>query len=92
MATGRIHDFRQPNKATGMQTLSGTKRTGEVEVIDPRSKVEATPVEIRVHEEVIVHGQEPNRVRLRKDGNPDLRFRNAPSREEWEKVKRLEDK
>jgi hypothetical protein len=93
MSSGKIVDFSQPN-ATGNKEVQRLQRKpvgDSVHVIDSNTKQEPMPTDIRVHEEVIVHGQEPNKPRLRKDGNPDLRFRNAPSQAEWDKVKRLED-
>lgn len=49
----------------------------------------AEPMQIRLHEEVIIEGQ--NNVRLKKDGTPDLRFRHSPTQAEWEKIKRGEE-
>lgn len=95
MGTGKIVDFTQNQpvgREAGFTRVEQTQRGRGVEVRDSRSTGEVAPVEIRVHEETIVHGQEAVRVRLKKDGSPDLRFRNAPTREEWERIKRLEDR
>lgn len=94
VGTGRITDFSKPGaqagRETGLKRLQSKRGSGGVEVLDRTHGGQNTPVEVRLHEEVIIEGQ--GSIRLKKDGSPDLRFRNAPGRAEWEKIRRLEDK
>lgn len=63
---------------------------GDPQVLDKNTKTEGTPAEVRVHEEIIVEGQDKIRRRI-SDSSLDLRFRQAKNREAWNQVKRLED-
>jgi hypothetical protein len=59
---------------------------GDPQILDKTAPVEPSPAVIHVHEEVVIEGQD--KVRLRKDGGFDLRFRAAKDRAAWERVKR----
>jgi len=87
MGNGRIVDFSRGGTTTEVKRLSHTNaEASRVEVVSKDRGGAPMPVEIRHHEEVFVEGQD--RIRLKKDGTPDLRFRNAPTNKEWEKIKR----
>lgn len=89
MGTGRITDFSKPNQGQKpLQRVEQRRRGSSVEVLDKNSLAQPTVVELNLHEEVILPDQNNPRIRLKKDGTPDLRFRNAPTQKEWDKIKR----
>lgn len=92
MGAGRITDFTKPGGGNDkpFQRVEQHRVSGGVQVLDSRHGGQQEPIEFRVHEETIVEGH--GKVRLKKNGSPDLRFRNAPTQKEWDKIKRLEDK
>jgi len=87
MGAGRIVDFSKGNQIPEVKRLSHTNSEARrVQVMDKSQSGEPMPVEIRHHETITVEGE--GNIRLKKDGSPDLRFRNAPTNAEWEKIKR----
>jgi len=86
MGVGRIENFNEQKGQ--VKILTGKTHSGGVEVIGGEGKGFAKPVEVTLHEEVIIEGQDS--IRLKKDGTPDLRFRNAPNKANWDRIKRLD--
>lgn len=86
--TGKIENFkggsRGPRIIGSSEVSSGPPRT-----LDSKTKQEQEPIEVRSHEEIILEGD--NRIRMKKSGVADLRFRAAKDRAEWDRIKRLED-
>lgn len=74
----------------GPKVLGQNEIQDAPQILDKSSKVEPTPTEVRVHEEILVEGQDKIRRRKSDDGM-DLRYRAGKDREAWERVKRLED-
>jgi len=87
MGTGRIVNFSQSGGTEPKIMVS--RQTGGVEVMGGVKGGPPEPVKVTLHEEVIVEGQD--NIRRKKDGSPDLRFRNAPNKEAWDKIKRMDE-
>lgn len=84
MGTGRIENLGQQQQGQ-VKIMVGRSHSGGVEVIGGTNGP-AQPVQVTLHEEVIVEGQD--NIRKKKDGTADLRFRNAPGKGQWDKIKR----
>lgn len=86
--TGRIEKFFGPR---GPKIIGASEVTpGEPKVMDSHTPQEPTEIETRVHGEVIT---EANKIRTRviQPGEPEIRVRQQPTQQEWDRVKRLED-
>lgn len=85
----KIGDNPTPTRP-GPKVLGQHEIRTDPQILDKQSKPEPTPAEVRVHEEILVEGQDKIRRRKSDDGM-DLRFRAGKDREAWQRVKRLED-
>jgi hypothetical protein len=74
----------------GPIVLGQNEIQSEPQILDKNSKPGPTPTEVRVHEEILVEGEDKIRRRKSDDGL-GLRFRAGKDREAWDRVKRLED-
>lgn len=89
--TGKIVDFGKQNPEKGIKRLEQHGVKSKVEVLDSKTTPQPTQVDLRVHEETVTEDQENVRRRAKQDGTPDLRFRQAATAAQFDRVKRLED-
>lgn len=92
--SGEIRDFRNPPvpSSPGPKILSVNQTTEpeDVQVLDSRSQVEPTTVDLRVHEEIHTEGEDKIRSAA-VDPAVEIRLREGKTNEKWDRVKRLED-
>jgi hypothetical protein len=80
--TGHIRDFTKPVEMPP-EISAPIQRHSAITGVQ-------TEVEIHVHEELVVQGQDRLRGQEKKEGDPEIRLR-ISDRAAWEKVKRDED-
>lgn len=89
MNSGKIENFK--GGPSGPKIIGSSEvPAGPVKKLDSKTKQEETPIEIRLHEESITDADQI-RGRHVEPGAPEIRLRNAPTQQEWDRVKRLED-
>jgi hypothetical protein len=78
VSSGRIRDFGKPNPEP------------QTKILDQRSPQQPVPIEVVAHGETIT---EANKLRHReiRPGEPEVRLRSAPTKADFEKIKRGED-
>lgn len=78
--TGYIRDFSKPNPTPMEQ-----QKQMEIQRLSANTGVQN--VEVRVHEEIIIEGENKMRKEVKKEGDPEIRLRIADLRA-WDQVKR----
>lgn len=90
MSSGRIQKFDAKQPTPRVLGASEIPVDHEPQILDRATKQEDIPVELRVHEETIT---EENQIRHReiRPGETQVRLRAAPTKAEFDKIKRGEE-
>jgi hypothetical protein len=83
MSTGYIRDFSKP-----APTPLEQQKHMEIQRLSAATGVQN--VEVRVHEEIIVEGDDKIRKTVKKEGDPEVRLRIADLKA-WNKIKQGDD-